>query len=101
MKDSGAVTKEKGIVNATRSSGGGAVAMEGRSFKEALVVRPVGGSSADGGGGKVVWEVEVETEALAKLKGAYVGFLADQREAHLIQRDFLLDGYKNIERCSH
>jgi RNA recognition motif-containing protein len=59
-------------------------AVEGRSFKDALVVGPKDGSSGstlrvdkNGGeaSGEVEWEVEVETEALSRLKGAFIGFL--------------------------
>jgi hypothetical protein len=32
----------------------------------------------------MVWEVEVETEALAKLIGAFVGFLSEPKELHVI-----------------
>jgi RNA recognition motif-containing protein len=60
----------------------------GRSFREALVDRPVelkiannkGGSVEAGVSSEVVWEVEVEAEALAKLKGAFVGFLSEPKD---------------------
>ncbi|MCH83598.1 DUF4283 domain protein [Trifolium medium] len=45
---------------------------------------------------EVVWEVEVETEVLKKLKGAYVGFLAKRKDYFEIQQNFIMDGYHNI-----
>jgi hypothetical protein len=45
----------------------------------------------------MVWEVEVETEALAKLIGAFVGFLSEPKERHVIQQIFFMDGYHNIK----
>jgi hypothetical protein len=46
---------------------------------------------------EVVWEVEVENEALAKLNGAFVGFLSEPKDHLVIQRNFILDGYNNIK----
>jgi hypothetical protein len=46
---------------------------------------------------EMVWEVEVETEALAKLIGAFVGFLSEPKERHVIQQIFFMDGYHNIK----
>jgi hypothetical protein len=48
-------------------------------------------------GSEVVWEVEVEPDALAKLKGAYVGFLSEDRDFISIQRSFVMDGYHHIK----
>ncbi|MCI59870.1 hypothetical protein A2U01_0081125, partial [Trifolium medium] len=45
---------------------------------------------------EVAWEVEVEAEALAKLNGAFVGFLAENTNHQLIQQNFLMDGYHNM-----
>jgi hypothetical protein len=82
------------------------LAVVGRSFREALVNLNSGGSSGskggaescDGGGGGVVeWEVEVVPEALARLKGSYVGYLSECREHALIQRTFIMDGYHNLK----
>jgi hypothetical protein len=83
----------------------GAAEIEGRSFKSALVVRPeahnvvteqVDRSKGEKIVDEVVWEVEVEAEALAKLNGAYVGFLSEHRDHCVIQQNFLMDGYSNI-----
>ncbi|MCI38912.1 hypothetical protein A2U01_0060141, partial [Trifolium medium] len=68
-----------------------------RSFKEALVVENepsrlgavvenVKGTNQDAT--EVVWEVEVEVEALKKLQGAFVGFLAEAKETKAIQQNF-------------
>ncbi|GAU29820.1 hypothetical protein TSUD_223660 [Trifolium subterraneum] len=46
---------------------------------------------------EVVWEVEVETEAWVKLKGAYVGSLMAHKDVYDIQQKFLMDGYQNIK----
>ncbi|MCH85195.1 DUF4283 domain protein [Trifolium medium] len=46
---------------------------------------------------EVVWEVEVETEVMARLKGAFVGFLAEPKELLDIQHRFILEGYHNIK----
>ncbi|GAU24086.1 hypothetical protein TSUD_388790 [Trifolium subterraneum] len=46
---------------------------------------------------EVVWEVEVEPESVAKLKGAFVGFLAEHKDPLALQQNFLLDGYQNIK----
>jgi hypothetical protein len=57
----------------------------GRSFKEVIVVdsgkeKLETVTTSEQGGSlkaqKLVWEVEVETDALTKLKGAFVGFIA-------------------------
>jgi hypothetical protein len=77
----------------------------GRLFKAALVDRAKKGdeTAAERCNGEkqnpneVVWEVEVETEVMAKLKGAYVGFLTTHKEAQAIQQNFILDGYQNIK----
>jgi hypothetical protein len=47
-----------------------------------------------------VWEVEVEEEVLAKLGGAYVGYLAKDAEAQTIQNQFRMDGFHNLKICS-
>jgi hypothetical protein len=49
---------------------------------------------------EVVWEVEVEDEVLAKLGGAYVGYLVEDQEAMSIQNHFRMDGYHNLKICS-
>jgi hypothetical protein len=52
------------------------------------------------GGGQavkeVVWEVEVELEAMVRLREAFVGFLTEPKDSHAIQYNFMMDGYKNI-----
>jgi hypothetical protein len=47
-----------------------------------------------------VWEVEVEEEVLAKLGGAYVGYLSKDTEAQTIQNQFRMDGFHNLKICS-
>jgi hypothetical protein len=44
----------------------------------------------------VVWEVEVEAGVVAKLSGAFVGFLNEDRDHQAIQQNFILDGYSNV-----
>jgi hypothetical protein len=51
---------------------------------------------SDRGGGGVVWEVEVEAGVVAKLSGAFVGFLNEDRDHQAIQQNFILDGYSNV-----
>jgi hypothetical protein len=48
----------------------------------------------------IVWEVEVEEEVLAKLEGAYVGYLAEDKEAHILQNQFRMNGFHNLKVCS-
>ncbi|MCH83309.1 hypothetical protein A2U01_0004128, partial [Trifolium medium] len=45
----------------------------------------------------VVWEVEVEEDKIALLRGAYVGFLSENVEVHQLQHYFIMDGYHNIK----
>jgi hypothetical protein len=45
-------------------------------------------------------EVEVEDEVLAKLCGAYVGYLVEDKEAISIQNQFRMDGFHNLKICS-
>jgi hypothetical protein len=103
----GTAKLKEDIPESSRRYGGGFE--DGRSFREALVAKPVqhrDGKEPElqkkveytggGGGGEVVWEVEVEGEALAKLNGSFVGFLSDHKEAQVIQQNFLMDGYPNI-----
>jgi hypothetical protein len=45
----------------------------------------------------VEWEVEVEVEALSRLKGAFVGVLSEDKDHALIQRNFIMDGYHNLK----
>jgi hypothetical protein len=87
------------------SGGGVKVGEGGKSFKEA-----VSGGSGVGKGGivveggtktgkerdEVVWEVEVEADVLTRLKGSFVGVLAEDRDHQSIQRNFTMDGYQNI-----
>jgi hypothetical protein len=75
----------------------------GVSFKAALMDDGVhrGKDSVVEGDGRskpeVVWEVEVEEESVAKIKGAYVGFLVKHKESSDIQQNFMLDGYQNLK----
>jgi hypothetical protein len=48
----------------------------------------------------VVWEVEVEDEVLAKLGGAYVGYLTEEKEAILLQNQFRMDGFHSMKVCA-
>jgi hypothetical protein len=77
-----------------------------RTFKDALVdhsgpqwrgKEPEAATGIGDSGSEVVWEVEVEPDALAKLKGAYVGFLSEDRDFISIQRSFVMDGYHHIK----
>ncbi|MCI46689.1 hypothetical protein A2U01_0067930, partial [Trifolium medium] len=45
----------------------------------------------------VVWEVELEPESVAKLNGAFVGFLAEHKDTLAIQQIFFMDGFQNIK----
>ncbi|KAK2418637.1 hypothetical protein QL285_040814 [Trifolium repens] len=98
----------KGNVKARSTVGEGveALAVVGRSFNEALVNCPLGDNSVDiqreatddgETGGVTEWEVEVEPEAMSRLKGSYVGYLTESKEHALIQRTFTLDGYHNLK----
>jgi RNA recognition motif-containing protein len=49
---------------------------------------------------EVIWEVEVEDEMLMKLRGAYVGYLAEDKEAKTIQNQFRMDGFQKMKICS-
>jgi hypothetical protein len=49
---------------------------------------------------QVVWEVEVEEEVLARLGGAYVGYLVENKEAALIQNQLWMGGFQNLNICS-
>ncbi|MCI57418.1 hypothetical protein A2U01_0078669, partial [Trifolium medium] len=78
-----------------REGGGGRLVQGGRSFKSAVAEEVdvgIGEGSSKGVGplvGRstkdVVWEVEVEEEMLAKLEGAYVGYLVEERDVQAIQ----------------
>jgi hypothetical protein len=75
--------------------------LAGRSFKEALVVildKPAT-SCPDvvHEGGEVTWEVEIETEVMARLEGAYVGFIVGSYDCKVIQQNFLMDGFSNLK----
>jgi hypothetical protein len=48
----------------------------------------------------IVWEVEVEEEVLAMLEGAYVGYLAEDKEAHILQNQFRMNGFHNLKVSS-
>ncbi|MCH92530.1 endonuclease/exonuclease/phosphatase family protein, partial [Trifolium medium] len=76
----------------------------GRSFKEAVVADVAHRSlvevpklNAGQNLTEVVWEVEVEPESVAKLKGAFVGFLAEYKETLEIQQKLVLDGFQKIK----
>jgi hypothetical protein len=94
------VRKEKGAPVSTL--GVTEEVVEGRSFKDVvgdrLCVRRIGKekeAADDGGKGcsEVVWEVEVDLVALSKLKDSFVGFLAEQKDHLVVQRNFVMDGY--------
>jgi hypothetical protein len=96
------VRKEKGAPVSTL--GVTEEVVEGRSFKDVvgdrLCVRRIGKekeAADDGGKGcsEVVWEVEVDLVALSKLKDSFVGFLAEQKDHLVVQRNFVMDGYHN------
>ncbi|GAU12981.1 hypothetical protein TSUD_191730 [Trifolium subterraneum] len=77
---------------------------QGVSFKEVLAAKKVGnGSPSNAKSGdlevipKVVWEVEVEEDKMALLRGAYVGFLLQNMEVNLLQQFFMMDGYHGIK----
>jgi hypothetical protein len=42
----------------------------------------------------------VEEEVLAKLGGAYLGYLAKDTESQTIQNQFRMDGFHNLKICS-
>ncbi|GAU32574.1 hypothetical protein TSUD_218310 [Trifolium subterraneum] len=87
---------------------GGKHVQGGITFKDALVVEEVvgvnvgEGSSAQGGQTKkvvadeVVWEVEVEEERLVGLKGAYVGYLVEEKDVQSIQNNFRMSGFHSL-----
>jgi hypothetical protein len=88
------------------SKGVGSWVEKGKTFRAALVDIPKGnredmateevvvGSKTTS---EVVWEVEEDVEAVAKLKGSMVGFLSEFREHHVIQQNFIMDGYSNFK----
>ncbi|MCH84933.1 RNA recognition motif, partial [Trifolium medium] len=75
---------------------------QGRSFMEALST-PKGAEGMQVKPKSVVvsedvaWEVEVEEDKIALLRGAYVGILLENVEVHQLQQHFLMDGYHNIK----
>ncbi|MCH83913.1 RNA recognition motif, partial [Trifolium medium] len=87
---------------------GGKRVQGGRSFKEALAVGEVvgacvgEGTSAQGGqpmtvaAKEVVWEVEVEEERMAGLKGAYVGYLVEEKDVQSIQNNLRMSGFHSL-----
>jgi RNA recognition motif-containing protein len=103
---SGSVTKEL-LTNTNRVDT--APGLGGRSFKGAVV----GTSQADERRVNstapvpvqslpkqpIVWEVEVEEEVLAKLEGAYVGYLSEDKDTHTLQNQFRMNGFHNLKVC--
>ncbi|GAU43006.1 hypothetical protein TSUD_187270 [Trifolium subterraneum] len=80
-----------------------------KSFQEALLDDNVKGGRSGGYQGEmvgaqqkseVVWEVEVEDEVVAKLGGAYVGYLVEDKVASIIQNQFRMDGFQNLKVCA-
>jgi hypothetical protein len=72
----------------------------GKSFKEAVVVVADKNVTQPGlvqGVRDVAWEVEVEPEMMAKLQGGVVGILAEHHDYHIIQNNFIMDGYSNLQ----
>jgi hypothetical protein len=104
-KEVGEEAARQGKAIPTTGVGGKAVVVEGKSYREALKVRPLArqsdndqvvGSVEVGGSVTVTWEVEVETEAVNMLKGSYVGLLTENKDHQSIQRSFIMDGYQHI-----
>jgi RNA recognition motif-containing protein len=68
----------------------------GKSYKTVLAQTnqlgktPEVHEGSDRGGGGVVWEVEVEAGVVAKLSGAFVGFLNEDMDHQAIQQNFIL-----------
>jgi hypothetical protein len=90
----------------TSGVGGKAVVVEGKSYREALKVVPLGRRSGkepvvipdeDGGSDPVTWEVEVEADAVNKLKGSFVGVLSEHKNHQALQRNFIMGGYHKIK----
>jgi hypothetical protein len=48
----------------------------------------------------IVWEVEVEDEVLVKLEGAYVGYLSEDKDSQMLQKQFRMNGFHNLKVCS-
>ncbi|MCI36072.1 hypothetical protein A2U01_0057294, partial [Trifolium medium] len=75
-----------------------------RSFKEALST-PKGVGNQKGRAEvleekeseTVAWEVDVEEEKFALLRGAFVGFLLEDLEAQQLQQYFSMDEYHDIK----
>ncbi|MCI11733.1 RNA-binding protein 25-like, partial [Trifolium medium] len=88
-----------------REGGGGRLVQGGRSFKVAVSEDVVGGvveglsnvPVANRDAAEVVWEVEVEEERLAKLEGAYVGYLVEEKDVVSIQNNLRMDGFHCIK----
>jgi hypothetical protein len=84
--------------------------MDGRSFKGVVMGAPlVGVKSIDSMAPDpvqtfpkqpIVWEVEVEEEVLAKLDGAYVGYLSEDKDTQTLQHQFRMNGFHNLKVCS-
>jgi hypothetical protein len=98
-----------------RNYGGGKMQV-GKSFKSALVLDEGGKKGVDVAHNttvkegqetegrvrrqeEVVWEVKVEEERLAKLEGAYVGYLVEDSDALSIQNNFRMDGFQDLSVC--
>ncbi|GAU38294.1 hypothetical protein TSUD_157790 [Trifolium subterraneum] len=92
--------------------GGGAYGVGAKSFKQVIGGAGAGdvgegtsfGGATIGGGipvsdnkvSEVVWEVEVEEERLALLEGAYVGYLVEDKDVQIIQNNFTMGGFQNL-----
>jgi hypothetical protein len=72
----------------------------GVSFKEVLVSNEKALQGTKEETQKVVWEVEVEEDKVRMLRGAYVGFLSEPMEAHVLQEHFIMYGYPTIKVTS-
>jgi hypothetical protein len=78
---------------------------QGCSFKEALTQQVgkegppvvVAQKTEKGEDLKIVWEMEVEEDLVAVLKGAFVGFLNEDIEVKVIQQYFSLNGFHNLK----
>ncbi|MCI41698.1 hypothetical protein A2U01_0062932, partial [Trifolium medium] len=75
----------------------------GRSFKQAVMGKPVEGrrmknrkKESEAEYLANVMEVEIVPENLAKLQNSYVGFLWDAKEAKIMQLTIWMEGYQKV-----
>ncbi|KAK2412589.1 hypothetical protein QL285_047766 [Trifolium repens] len=48
----------------------------------------------------IVWEVEEEEEVKTRLRGAYVGYLTEEKDPMLLQNNFRMAGFENLTVCA-